>query len=117
MAVISNNSKAPKGAVLQTVHGEIFKNERVVSTYKADTGSADKKSQILTLTGGVQVVSNDPKMTLTCDQLTYDSQRKLMKAKGHVAVTGELSTVGTLDELWSTSDFSKIASPELFDKP
>ena len=108
--------KLDKGTMTD-VHGEIYKDPVIASTFKAKYGTADKDSQILTLTDHVVINSSDPEFTLTCDKVIYDAKRKIVKAIGHVRVLGTLSTVGTIDELWGTPDFKKIASPQLFTKP
>lgn len=108
--------KLDKGTMTD-VHGQIYKDPVVASTFKAKHGTADREAQILTLTDQVEMISNDPDFTVTCDKVIYDAKKKIIKALGHVQVSGTLSTVGTIDELWATPDFKKIASPSLFEQP
>ncbi len=117
MAVALKEGEKPKGGTLDDVHGQIFKVDKPASTYRADHGKVDRPSNTLNLRDHVRVESLDPKFTLTCDSLTYEGTPKIMKAKGHVEITGSLSTVGTVEELWTTADFSKIASPDQFNQP
>jgi lipopolysaccharide assembly outer membrane protein LptD (OstA) len=108
--------KLDKGT-MTNVHGQIYKEPVIASTFKAKHGSADREAQILTLTDQVEMKSNDPDFTVTCDKVIYDAKKKIIKAIGHVHISGTLSTVGTIDELWATPDFKKIASPSLFEQP
>jgi len=112
----ASGSKIASTADMTGVHGEIYKAEKTASTFKADHGAANDETKILTLTDRVQIDSKDPAFTLTCDRVDYDGKLKIIKAHGHVRVLGTISTVGTLDDLWATPDFTKIASPKLFDQ-
>jgi len=102
---------------MEDVDGQIFKNETVACTFRAKHGIADKSTHILVLTDNVQVVAQNPKATLFCDELTYDGNRKFFKAHGHVRILGTMGTVGTLEEVWATPHLDKVASPDMFDQP
>jgi lipopolysaccharide export system protein LptA len=117
LAVALKEGEKPKGGHLQTVHGVIFKADKPANTYQSDRGQVDRQANLLKLMDHVRVDSVDPKFTLTCDSLTYEGKRKIMKAKGHVQILGAISSVGTIEELWTNADFSKIASPDQFDQP
>jgi len=103
--------------LLHGVRGEIYKKNSVVCRYKADNGTADDATRILVLTDHVQIDSVSPHLTLTCDKVVYEGNKKFFKATGHVQVLGTMGTMGTLDEVWATSDLTKIASPSLFNQP
>lgn len=99
------------------VHGQIFRKDSVVCSFKSDHGWADNTDKVLTLTDHVRIESQKPPILLLCDKVVYDGNRKFFRAVGHVHVLGTMGTVGTLDELWATPDLNRIASPGLFKQP
>ncbi len=114
--ITPSDPKANSMGNLLSVSGEIYQKNKVASTYTADRGQGDKQKQKLTLTDHVHVVASNPAVTIDCDHMTYDGRLKIIRAKGHVHVTGALSTVGTLEEIWTTPDLQLIATPEMFNQ-
>ena len=96
------------------VSGEIYKKGKTACTFTSDKGGVDKLKTILTLIGHVKLVTKDPTATLECDRMVYDGKLKIVKAYGHVRISGTSNTEGTIDELWATPDLKKLASPDLF---
>lgn len=113
------------GGRLERVRGYLFDEGKPGSTFRGDRGVGDKEKKTLTLRGNVHVVapdkdasgkkSNTPAAELTCDQIVYDAEKKVIRALGHVKVTGEIGTIGTLSEVWATPDLNRIATPDMFD--
>ena len=97
-------------AEMSDVHGQIFQDPKVASTFKSRHGSANSGTKTLVLTDHVVMESHDPDFVVTCDKVVYDGKRKVLNATGHVQVLGTFATVGTIDELWATPDFSQFAT-------
>jgi len=98
------------------VSGYVFDKGKESSTYTADAGQGDKKTQILSLHGNVHVISKNPKSELFCDRLEYDASKpkKLIRAQGHVRVVQAVGTIGTLPALWASPDLKVVATPDLY---
>lgn len=103
----------PTVGKMKGVDGEILQ-AKDVKTFKADEGQADKKTDILTLTGNVSISSEKEGSHLICDKLVYDSNEKVFDATGNVSVTNKTVKITGLPAVMATSDFSEISSPELF---
>lgn len=95
------------------VTGHLFQGGKPGSTFRAQTGIGDGVHQTLELAGDVRVFSPSLDSQLTCDRLIYDSNAKVLQAKGHVRVTGKVGTIGTL-EVWATPDSRTVANPDMF---
>lgn len=115
--------KGPSAGTMQGVSGKIYQKNAVASTFRAQSGLADKAKQTLMLVDDVHVYSPDPKDPskndgeLMCDRLVYDAAKKIVKAQGHVRFVGTVGTIGTLSEVWATPKLDKVATPDLFDTP
>jgi len=98
------------------VSGYVFDKGKESSTYTADAGQGDKKTQTLSLHGNVHVISKNPKSELFCDRLEYDASKpkKLIRAEGHVRVVQAVGTIGTLPALWASPDLKVVATPDLY---
>ncbi len=112
------NKKESSGSMIG-VFGDIFREGKVTCKFKANKGSAFESSTTkrLTLTDHVRLDAQNPAVTLLCDELVYDGIKKFYKAKGHVQILGTVGSKGTLEEVWANADLTKLASPELYDKP
>jgi hypothetical protein len=126
------------GGQMKTVRGEIYEDGKVKSTFTADSGSADKTTSLLKLSGRVRVKSvgadaKDPKaaangseqVELTCERLEWRNagtsagpDKKptgVIQAMGNVTVkmaTG--GKVGPLPEILATADLKTVGTPEAF---
>ena len=104
-----------KRAALTTVDGELYKENKQVSTFRSDKGDADNESGVLNLNGRVTVFSIPNRATLRCDKLHYTSKGKpLIQATGNVEVDGAFGTVRGLQEVWATPDLKTFGTPDLF---
>jgi len=101
---------------MQKVSGELFADGKPKGTYSADSGFADKGKNLLVLKGKVRISSNDPKLkaTLLCDEVRYDADEKLVRARGNVRVESEQGNLSTLSELWATPDLTSFGTPDMF---
>jgi len=112
---------------MQGVNGKLYTDNKPTSAYRADRARADKTKETLQLLGNVRVVSEEPPGVLTCNAITYDAKRKLIRAQGNVRVViqravgvgnarrvEEVGTIGTLSELWATPDLKVVSTPEMF---
>ena len=99
---------------LSDVNGEIDDSNKPTATYVAKNATANKQSEILTLSDAVQVHSTAQEITLRCDSLTWTSKLKKIVAKGHVVVTGQGYNMGPLPEVWSNPDLTQISTPDLY---
>jgi hypothetical protein len=101
---------------MEVVTGSLYKEDKVVSTYKAKKAVADEVTGELTLEGDVEVYSPEQKSTLRSETLIWASKgREVIKAKGRVRLESPLYVVGEVPELWADPDLSRVATPEVFD--
>jgi lipopolysaccharide export system protein LptA len=101
-------------ASMQTVTGHLYRDAQTVSTYQGDAATADQTAKILILRGNVQVKSLAYDAVLHCDEIRYEGQRSLVRARGHVRIVGKGSEVQSATELWATPDLRTVGSPEAF---
>lgn len=105
----------------------MYKDGSAANTFQADSARAEKDTfltrpyvKFLTLTGHVRIdahVTVDAKerqTTLTCDRLEWYAKEKLMKAFGHVEVSGTLGQLSGLNEVWASPELKTIATPNMF---
>lgn len=101
---------------MDVVTGQLYKDDKLVSTYKAQKAIADEVTGELTLQGQVEVYSPEEKSTLRSETLVWASKgREIIKAKGRVRLESPLYLVGEVPELWAEPDLSRVATPEVFD--
>ena len=103
-------------AKMTGVSGQLYRDEKAVSTYRGDGGTADRGTQILTLRGNVQVKSLEYDAVLYCDEIRYEGGRSLVRATGHVRIVGKSGDLQTDSELWATPDLRRVGSPDAFAK-
>lgn len=101
---------------METVTGEIYRENVQVNTFSSETGNGAKPNHQLILSGNVKVIGLNPKGTLTCNNLVYDGLAKVLRAKGSVVFDGPTGIVGPVSELWASPDLKEIATPTLFNK-
>ncbi|MEZ0326108.1 MAG: LPS export ABC transporter periplasmic protein LptC [Fimbriimonas sp.] len=98
------------------ISGEIYKAEKVVSTFVSDESTVDKNNEVLVLDGHAKVISKEMKTTMTCDKIRYDAGKQLIRALGNVRIAGPSGTVSGLQEIWTTPDLKVVATPDMFDR-
>jgi hypothetical protein len=103
-------------AQLANVSGSLYLEQKVAGTYRGDVGTADEAKQVLTLRGNVQLTSVQYGAVLTCDEIRYEGDRKLVRAKGHVRVVNKDGRMTNDAELWATADLEKVGTPDIFSK-
>ncbi len=101
---------------MKVVDGDIYKDGAIVSTFKADAGTADKQKQVLILTGNVTISSKKPTLTLTCNRLVYNADTGIVRASGSIRVNGQMGTIIGLEELMTTAELDQLATPDMFKK-
>ncbi len=99
---------------MSDVTGDIFKAQKVVSTFQSDRSIVDKNNEILVLEGRAKVISKETKTTMTCDRIRYEAAKELIRASGDVKVVGTSGTISGLQEVWMTPDLKVIATPDMF---
>jgi hypothetical protein len=103
---------------MDEISGEIYdKGNVLASTFSADTASASKEKQLLTLLGHVRLNSKAQKSTISCDKLEWHADVRMARAMGHVVATGQFGTIGPQDEMWSNPDLKIISTPDLIKHP
>lgn len=115
-AYLRYGSEGQVGGTMDGVTGQLYKDDKVVSTYKAQKAIADEVTGELTLQGEVEVFSPEQKSTLRSETLIWASKgREIIKAKGRVRLESPLYLAGEVPELWAEPDLSRVATPEVFD--
>lgn len=114
----------PASGDLRVVTGDIFDQDQVASRFRADAGTADRRSaepgkpspggKALRLSGNVSVESATQGGKLLCDALDYYESRNLIVARGRVRFLSEAGEIGTFKELRATSDLRRVGTPSLF---
>lgn len=107
---------------MEAVTGTIYLDGEPVSDFSADYGQADKKSELLTIYGNVQiksrvVIRNGQRIgggILTCERMEWLPSRKLIAAKGQVSFEDALYEAGTFKELWATPKMDSVGTPDQF---
>ncbi len=119
------------------VAGEMYEKGKVVSTFKADHAWANRAAltpngpyylRILVLTGSVTAESKirgkplarSPgpiQATMACDKLEWHNNEKIVKAFGHIRISGTYAVLSGLDEVWATPDLKYFATPSMFKRP
>lgn len=94
------------------VTGEIYHGGDT-KTFKADRAVA-QTSNVLTLSGNVQVHSSKSEATLRCDKLVYNAKDKVFDAQGNVSLKGKNIDIAGVPAAMADADFTKVASPDLF---
>ncbi len=103
---------APMFGKMFDVRGEIFQ-AKDTKTFHADRAVATS-SDVLTLTGGVQVYSPKSDATLDCDKLIYDGKKKTFHASGNVSLKSKTVRITGVPEAEADADFTQISSPDWF---
>ena len=115
----------PSSGRLEDVSGDLYRDGKKVSHFTAKTGFADQEKKQLRLEGSVRVVSQDPKATMSCDRMVWQTDELLAKAYGGVTINfkveqpGPAGTtveadggkIGPMDELWCLPDLGKAGTP------
>jgi hypothetical protein len=99
---------------MDAVNGMIYDHAKTASRFRSDTGFANRKTAELKLRGNVRVVGVQPPITLTCDEVDYDGKIKIAKARGHVHVDGPMGGLTGMQELWTSPDLTRIATPDAY---
>lgn len=103
--------------ILGTMHGvsgEIAQEGKPARTFIADTAVGDKEKNVLTLMGNVSVYAPEDSGNVRCDKLVYDANAGVFLANGNVSLKNKDYSLGGFPALNATSDFSEIATPDLF---
>jgi hypothetical protein len=108
------SGEIPTFGTMTGVRGEIYQNGKPPKVFRADTAIADKQSDVLTLSGQVSVYSPDQKANLKCDKVVWDPHKEIVQATGNVTVGNDKYTLTGLPAIMARSDFSVIATPDMF---
>lgn len=96
------------------VTGELFQQEKPVSRFSADRGTADQARQVLSLRGQVQIRSLQQSATLSATSLEWQAGRQRLEAKGDVRVVTPDYEIGPFPVLFATPDLRTVATPDRF---
>jgi len=105
-----------KGGDMETVEGEIYKDDQVVSQYSAEKGHADRVTGVLDISGNVRVHSLKPVGDVTCDKLSWIPTKQVMIASGNVKIDQNGYTLQGVPEMWCSPDLKSVATPDLYGK-
>jgi hypothetical protein len=112
---VAVGSEGPLQGAMEGVSGELYDDKGVPAPFRGDQAVAVKATKLLTITGNVKVHSNSQNATIACDRLEWVQGAELIKAKGNVVASGKFGELGPAAEMWSTSDFSMISTPAMWD--
>jgi len=96
--------------------GHLYSNGKESSTYRADTGDADRDAKRLNMDGKVVVQSVDKTQTLRAPHGEYRGDVGIVRATGGVTATGPFGTLSGTPELWATPDLKLIGTPDMVAK-
>lgn len=123
-AKLDVSSEGSFGGELERVSGQIFRAGNAVSRYRADKAIAKRDSNVLVLSGNVEVESLRPapsqrpenafEGTLHCDRLEWDGDREVVRAIGNVTLNTPQYGMGPFPEIVASPDLKHIATPNLF---
>lgn len=111
-AQVTAEGGAPMFGKMFDVRGEIFQ-AKDTKTFHADRAVA-LSSNVLTLTGRVEVYSPKSDATLDCDKLIYDGKKKTFDASGNVSLKSKTVKITGVPEAMADSDFTQVSSPDMF---
>jgi lipopolysaccharide assembly outer membrane protein LptD (OstA) len=92
----------------------MYENDQVANAFKADHAKADRATEVLTLTGHVEIHSNTQHVTMTCDKVEWLKGENLVKATGNVKMFGNFGNVGVAEELWARPELKEFGTPDVF---
>lgn len=102
---------------MEGVTGTLFVKDQPVATFSADNGAANKSQDtVLSLQGHVKVVGIKNGEVLTCNDMSWDHDKSLMKARGNAVITAKQGQIGPMDQIWSDPVKHTYATPEFFTK-
>lgn len=101
----------PSTGQLQGVSGEIYQKGKRVSTFRGASAVADKDKNLLVVSGSVLVEGIDPKTTLECERLEWNTKENQLTARGKVKITFQEGVIGPIDELWCLLDLKMAGTP------
>jgi hypothetical protein len=99
---------------MQEVTGSIYQEGAEAATFTAETGTAVKASETLTLAGNVTIRAKKSGISMTCQKIVYEAKTKMIKASGGIRIEGRLGTISGVNELWTTPDLETVATPDLW---
>jgi hypothetical protein len=102
------------GGEMEGLRGAITLEGEESSTFRAAQGIASRERGLLALQGGVELVSKTHELTLTCDEIEWDADAQIVKARGNVSIEGAVGSMGPVSELWASPDLKRVATPDLF---
>ncbi len=98
------------------VSGEIFRNGKVVSRFESKKGIAKDADKSILLSDAVKVTSEEQKLVLNADQISWREAEKLYDARGNVRIEGEDFRMGPSKRLIASGDLKRIGTPDRFKK-
>ena len=101
---------------LETVSGTIFRDSNPAADFRGATGLSDKKTQVLRLEGGVEVVSKEYQATMKCDRLRYEGKLERITAEGTVRIQTKDGNITMQGPIYANPELTKIGSPEVYEK-
>jgi lipopolysaccharide assembly outer membrane protein LptD (OstA) len=106
-----------KEGYMTDVTGQLFNGGAKGVTFSADSGLANQIAKTIRLDGNVTMISADKKSRLMCDSLNYDSQKKLYFADGNVRLVSPVGSIGPFPKMIANSDFTRVGTPQSFNRP
>ena len=99
---------------LEKVNGDLYENGKLVSTFRADSATADQEENRLELEGKVEVTEMRESATLIAQKVTWDGKQQQIRASGDVRVVAKSYQMGPFKELWASPDLMHVGTPDVF---
>jgi hypothetical protein len=100
--------------VLSGVTGEIMKDGRTASRFRAKSGEVDQQARRLVLEGDVTVTDEARGIVLVAQRVDYAEAAGRIEARGRVTVSSGSALLGPVDALWATPGLERVATPDMF---
>jgi hypothetical protein len=99
---------------LDGVSGEIRKDGKTASKFKATSGQVDQKARTLFLQGEVTVTDEARGIVLKAQRVFYAEAKGRIEATGQVTVSSGSALLGPVDALWASPGLERVATPDLY---
>lgn len=102
------------GGDMKKVSGTYYEQGKPASEFVAEDAQVKRGTNVLVIQGKVKVSSSDPPGSITCDEVTYDGNKEIIEAKGHLTVVSNGYTVTGIPVVLAKPRLWQVSTPDLF---
>lgn len=106
--------ETPTIGTMKDVTGDIYQAGQSPKKFRADQAVADRKSNVLTLSGKVSIYAPDQKANMKCDKVVWYGEREVLDGEGNVSLVTDRYSLTGLNAVEARPDFSVVATPDMF---